>query len=84
MCQTFGYGEAELLTKRLGDLIAPEDTETVQRLLAQLLAGDVMGYHMETRALRADGAKMWIQLSASLMHDDPEKASRDWRIPGAL
>jgi diguanylate cyclase (GGDEF)-like protein/PAS domain S-box-containing protein len=69
ICQTFGYSEAELLTKPLRELIAPEDIETVQRLLDQLFAGEVMGYHIETRAPRADGRQMWIQLSVSLVHD---------------
>jgi len=68
-CETLGYTEAELLNKRLGDLIDPEDLETVQRYLRQLFAGEVLGYHVETRAIRADGERIWVQLSVSLAHD---------------
>jgi PAS domain S-box-containing protein/diguanylate cyclase (GGDEF)-like protein len=69
ICETFGYTETELLTKPLRELIAPEDVETVQRLRDQLFGGEVMGYHMEVRASRADDAQIWIQLSVSLVHD---------------
>jgi PAS domain S-box-containing protein/diguanylate cyclase (GGDEF)-like protein len=68
-CDTFGYTEAELLTQRLADVIAPEDVETVYEYLRQLVNAEVLGYHMETRAICADGEQIWIQLSMSLIHD---------------
>ena len=69
LCQTFGYSEAELLTKRIPDVFAPGDVETIQRYLRQLFAGEVLGYHVETRAVRGDGEVIWVQLSVSLVHD---------------
>src|SRR4051794_6075545 len=68
-CETLGYTEAELLNERVGDLIDSEDSEPVQRYLRQLFAGEVLGYHIETRALRPDGERIWVQLSVSLAHD---------------
>jgi PAS domain S-box-containing protein/diguanylate cyclase (GGDEF)-like protein len=69
LCETLGYLEAELLSKPLSHLIVPEEMETIQRYLRQLLAGEVLGYHVETRAQRADGQIIWVQLSVSLVHD---------------
>jgi PAS domain S-box-containing protein/diguanylate cyclase (GGDEF)-like protein len=69
LCQTLGYEEGQLLARTLDDLIHPEEVETIRRYLDQLFAGDVLGYHVETRAVRADGEVIWIQLSVSLAHD---------------
>ncbi|MFL5839743.1 MAG: PAS domain S-box protein, partial [Thermoleophilaceae bacterium] len=69
LCQTLGYEEGELLARSLDDLIHPDDIETIRRYLERLFAGDVLGYHVETRAVRADGEVIWIQLSVSLVHD---------------
>jgi PAS domain S-box-containing protein/diguanylate cyclase (GGDEF)-like protein len=69
MCLTVGYSDEELLSKRLPDLIAPEEAEAMQRYLRQLTAGDVLGYHVETRVVRGDGEVIWVLLSVSLVHD---------------
>lgn len=69
LCQTLGYSEAELLNERLEDMIAGDEVETVARYLHQLLAGDLAGFHVETRAARADGELVCVQLSVSLVHD---------------
>ena len=69
LCETLGYTEPELLSKRLEDLLVPDEIDTIKRYLRQLIAGDVLGYHVETRALRADGHPIWVQLSVSLLHD---------------
>jgi PAS domain S-box-containing protein/diguanylate cyclase (GGDEF)-like protein len=70
LCEMLGYGEAKLFTRRLRELVAPDEFETVQRYLRQLLAGEVLRYHVETRAVRVDREEIWVQLSASLLHDD--------------
>jgi PAS domain S-box-containing protein/diguanylate cyclase (GGDEF)-like protein len=69
LCQTLGYEEGELLSRTLDDLIHPDERQTIQRYVEQLFAGEVLGYHVETRAVRADGEPIWIQLSVSLVHD---------------
>jgi PAS domain S-box-containing protein/diguanylate cyclase (GGDEF)-like protein len=69
LCETMGYSESDLMSKRLRDLLAPDEVETIERYLRQLMAGEVLGYHVETRAVRADGEEIWIQLSVSLVHD---------------
>jgi PAS domain S-box-containing protein/diguanylate cyclase (GGDEF)-like protein len=72
LCETFACDEAELLNRPLQELIAPEDVGPLERYIAQLVAGEVVGYHVETRAIRADGQRIWVQLSMSLVH--PEQA----------
>jgi PAS domain S-box-containing protein/diguanylate cyclase (GGDEF)-like protein len=69
LCETLGYSEEELLGKSLSDLLLPDEVDAIQRYLRQVLAGDVLGYQVETRALRADGDVIWVQLSVSLVHD---------------
>jgi PAS domain S-box-containing protein/diguanylate cyclase (GGDEF)-like protein len=68
-CQTLGYEEGELLSKHLVDLVHPDDLPEIRRYVGQLFAGEVLGYHVETRALRADGEPIWVQVSVSLVHD---------------
>jgi PAS domain S-box-containing protein/diguanylate cyclase (GGDEF)-like protein len=69
LCRTLGYSETELLAKPLREVIAEDDVETIVRYLRQVLAGEVVGYHVETRAVRADGEIIWVLLSVSLIHD---------------
>jgi PAS domain S-box-containing protein/diguanylate cyclase (GGDEF)-like protein len=69
LCQTLGFEEGELLARTLEDLLHPDEVDTIRRYLDQLFAGDVLGYHVQTRAVRADGELIWIQLSVSLAHD---------------
>ena len=69
LCETLGYTQAELLSKRLEDLVAPDEIDTIKRYLRQLMTGDVLGYHVETRGVRVDGQAIWVQLSVSLLHD---------------
>jgi PAS domain S-box-containing protein/diguanylate cyclase (GGDEF)-like protein len=69
LCRTLGYSETELLAKPLREVIAEDDGGTIVRYLRQVLAGEVVGYHVETRAVRADGEIIWVLLSVSLIHD---------------
>jgi PAS domain S-box-containing protein/diguanylate cyclase (GGDEF)-like protein len=69
LCETLGYAEADLLSMPASQLVPPDEIETIQRYLRQLLAGEVLGYHVETRAVRANGQTMWVQVSVSLIHD---------------
>jgi PAS domain S-box-containing protein/diguanylate cyclase (GGDEF)-like protein len=69
LCQLLGHDEAALLRKPMTDLIVPEDAELVHRYLKQLRSGEVLGYNLETRAVRAGAHPIWIQLSVSLVHD---------------
>jgi PAS domain S-box-containing protein/diguanylate cyclase (GGDEF)-like protein len=69
LCETLGYSEGELLSRRVCDLIAPTEVDTIRRYVRQLLEGEVVGYHVETRVLRSDGQLIWVQLSVSLVHD---------------
>jgi PAS domain S-box-containing protein/diguanylate cyclase (GGDEF)-like protein len=69
LCETLGYAEAELLSKPMRDLIVPDEVETIQRYIRQLLDGEVLGYRVETGVVRADGQVIWVQLNVSLIHD---------------
>jgi PAS domain S-box-containing protein/diguanylate cyclase (GGDEF)-like protein len=70
LCALLDYSEAELITKRVTDMIAHDEVETMQRYLRHVASGQVVGYHVETRALRADGEPFWALLSVSLVRND--------------
>ena len=68
-CQILSYDEAELLAKCLWDLVAPDEVETIKSYLRQVMAGEVLGYQIETRAVTANDELVWVQLGVSLVHD---------------
>jgi PAS domain S-box-containing protein/diguanylate cyclase (GGDEF)-like protein len=69
LSELLGYDESELLSKRLADLVHPDDIEAIDRYVSQLLDGEVVAYHLEARALRADEQAVWVQFGLSLVHD---------------
>jgi PAS domain S-box-containing protein/diguanylate cyclase (GGDEF)-like protein len=69
ICETLGYSQTDLLDRHLDELIVPDELGTVTSYLQHLNAGEVLGYHVETRAIRGDGEVIWIQLSVSLIHN---------------
>jgi PAS domain S-box-containing protein/diguanylate cyclase (GGDEF)-like protein len=73
LCEALGYSETELLHKNLNELMLPDDLGMLKRYLQYLYTGEVLGYHIETRATRGDGEVIWIQLSVSLIHDYRDK-----------
>jgi diguanylate cyclase (GGDEF)-like protein/PAS domain S-box-containing protein len=65
-----GYAEEQLLACTFQDITHPDDLGSDLEHLRQMLAGEVRGYEMEKRYLRADGSVVWIQLSVSLVRGD--------------
>jgi PAS domain S-box-containing protein/diguanylate cyclase (GGDEF)-like protein len=70
LCGMLGYTDAELVSKRLGDLIVKDDRPALDEYLRQLKTGEVLALQVEVRATRSDGEVVWVQLNVSVIHDD--------------
>jgi diguanylate cyclase (GGDEF)-like protein/PAS domain S-box-containing protein len=70
VCAMTGYTEDELLDMTFQDITHPEDLEADLAQVRELLAGDIEGYEMEKRYIRADGEVIWVLLSVSLVRND--------------
>lgn len=64
-----GYSEAELLSTNFQTITHPDDLEVSLKLANQVLAGEISTYQLEKRYLHKQGHPVWVQLSASLVHD---------------
>jgi diguanylate cyclase (GGDEF)-like protein/PAS domain S-box-containing protein len=66
-CEIAGYTEAELLRKDFRELTHPDDIESNERLLDQLVIGSDKKFSMEKRLLRATGEIVWVNLTLSIV-----------------
>jgi diguanylate cyclase (GGDEF)-like protein/PAS domain S-box-containing protein len=64
-----GHPEPVLMTKRLADLVHPEDAGMDREHVRQLLEGEIREYEIDQRLLNAHGHTIWVSLSASLVRD---------------
>ncbi|MDP3428520.1 MAG: PAS domain S-box protein, partial [Humidesulfovibrio sp.] len=65
MTEILGYSEAELLRMNFREITHPDDlAESVLRV-RQILSGQSLGFDMEKRYLRKDGAVIWVRLNIS-------------------
>ena len=68
-CRITGYREDELLTKTYQDITHPDDLEVDVAYASAVRDGEIPGYSMEKRYIRADGSAVWVNLSVSLVRD---------------
>jgi diguanylate cyclase (GGDEF)-like protein/PAS domain S-box-containing protein len=67
--QMLGYSAAELAELKFDRYTHPEDLEHHRTLFEQLMAGEIRSYWLEKRAIRKDGAQIWLQVTAALEGD---------------
>ena len=65
--QTLGYTEAELLTTTTQALTHPDDRDSDQQAMQQLLAGTIESCQLEKRYIHKQGQPVWLLSSVSLM-----------------
>lgn len=77
--QIFGYTAADAVGRELAELIiAPEDREAHRQGLARGFAGGdwrLMGQRVEMTGVRADGGRLAVELSLTVVDDDGEGAA---------
>jgi PAS domain S-box-containing protein len=66
---TLGYTAAEFQTLSFHQFTHPEDLIQDVQQLQKLLAGELDSYQLEKRMLRKDQTLVWVNLTATLLHD---------------
>lgn len=69
-CRLMGYSEADLLKRRIDDLIHPQQGLAWKRQLRVLTAGRIKSADCEKRCMCGDGREVWVALSCLLVTDD--------------
>jgi PAS domain S-box-containing protein len=75
LCRITGYSEEELLRKTFQDITHPDDLAGDLEQAQRLTEGEISGYELEKRYVRADGSFVPILLNVTLMRDkrgDPQ------------
>ncbi|HEY9597247.1 MAG TPA: PAS domain S-box protein, partial [Cyanophyceae cyanobacterium] len=69
LCDILGYSREELLTKTHRDFVHPDDLETTECCLEQLLTGEIPTFSLEKRYICKDGTVIWVNVTVSLVRD---------------
>ncbi|MGB5354653.1 MAG: PAS domain S-box protein, partial [Woeseia sp.] len=73
MCEISGFDEATLLQQQDFARTHVEDHEREQKLVADLVNGDIDTYVLEKRYVRKDESTIWVRVTGSLVRDDNEQ-----------
>jgi two-component system CheB/CheR fusion protein len=68
-CQITGYAREDLLTRRISDIIHPDDQEASEALHRRLEDGQSPSSRIELRYLHQDGHTVWVEVHSSLVRD---------------
>ncbi|MFO7837866.1 MAG: EAL domain-containing protein [Desulfosalsimonadaceae bacterium] len=69
LCDLLGYTQQELVGKRIADITHEEDKEKSRGLSRQLFADHSPVVRFEKRYVRKDGGIVWVNITASAIHD---------------
>jgi PAS domain S-box-containing protein len=67
--ELLGYSESELCSRRLEDVVNPEDFAVDWGQCQRLVRGEIQSFDHETRLVHRDGRRVWVFLTASLVTD---------------
>jgi diguanylate cyclase (GGDEF)-like protein/PAS domain S-box-containing protein len=73
-CRMTDYSREELLERTFQSITHPDDLDADLHNLERLMLGEIPGYSMEKRYVRADGAIIWVELHVGIVrgvHDEP-------------
>ncbi len=71
LCEIVGYSSEELLELTFQDITHPNDLEKDLDYVRQMIAGEIETYSMEKRYIRKDKTIVWIELTVSLVSENP-------------
>lgn len=69
LCEVLGYGESELLSLSLAEIVLPEDADNDLPQRKRLLNGSIQNYAAEKRYLKKNGGPLWLRQSVSLVRN---------------
>ena len=70
LCQITGYSREELLATTFRQLTHPDDRETDQGAVREMLAGTRTEYTVEKRYVRKDGSLVWVKIDVIALQGD--------------
>lgn len=68
-CRLVGYSESELASMKFDDITYPDDLKADVELAQRLLNDEIPFYQLAKRYVKKSGEIVWINLTASLIHD---------------
>lgn len=69
LCRMVGYTEAELLKLSFPEITHPDDVAADVELSKKLFGREIPYFRMQKRYVKKDGGIIWINLTASAVHD---------------
>jgi len=69
MCEMLGRDAEELVGQHWHDFTHPSDVPLCQGLVERAVAGELDGFHVQKRYVRADASIMWGTMNVSLLRD---------------
>ncbi|MGB9927051.1 MAG: PAS domain S-box protein, partial [Methanosarcina sp.] len=75
-CQITGYSREELLGMNVAELLYPDDRDYNCKQLADYFSEGDSKFSAEKRYVRKDGRVIWVQVTASIVHDIEGKPLR--------
>ena len=69
LCDITGYSEEELLSRKITDIIHPDDISMGLGYANKLLSGEIESYENDRRFLHKDGAVIWVNISMRCIRD---------------
>jgi PAS domain S-box-containing protein len=73
LCTILGYSREKLLNKRFQELTYPDDLEHDERVVQQLLSGEISQCNFEKRYIGSDGEIIWANVTGSVVRDAQDK-----------
>ena len=74
-CQLTGYSEEELVGNTYAQFTYSDDVQNNLHLTQELFAGSRQTYSLEKRYVRKDGHLIWVNVTASLLRNQPDQGS---------
>ena len=65
LCETVGYGRAELCGKTFMQITHPDDLEADMELARRLERGEIPHYTLDKRYLHKNGSPVWVRITCS-------------------
>jgi PAS domain S-box-containing protein len=75
-----GFERTELVGKTIWDLTHADDIEAERANFGRHMAGNLDAYRLEKRYVQKSGAILWVELSASVVHDESGRPSYGVRV----
>ncbi|HMK57283.1 MAG TPA: sigma 54-interacting transcriptional regulator [Dissulfurispiraceae bacterium] len=75
LCDITGYAEEELLSRRILDIIHPDDVSVGVGYASRLIKGEIDFYQNDRRFIHKDGGVLWVNISMRCLRDALGKPS---------